>query len=126
MQQSYDTKPAARIDLMGSYSGEDSLRDIDIGKPDEFEITPFSAATDMVKGVGIGALDAASSIANLGVSLTNLVTNYEFEKFDIAGSQGWKTNTIAGNMVSTISQFFVPFAALGKVGRAAQLFSAAR
>lgn len=126
MQQSFDTKPAARIDLLGSYSEEENLRNIDVGKPDEFEITPMSAAMDIAKGVGVGALDAASSIANLGVSLTNLVTNYEFEKFDAAASLGWKTNTIAGNMVSTISQFFVPFAALGKVGRAAQLFSAAR
>ncbi len=126
MQQSFDTKPAARIDLLGSYSEEENLRNIDVGKPDEFEITPMSAAMDIVKGVGVGALDAASSIANLGVSLTNLVTNYEFEKFDAAASLGWKTNTIAGSMVSTISQFFVPFAALGKVGRAAQLFSAAR
>lgn len=126
MQQSFDTKPAARIDLLGSYSEEENLRNIDVGRPDEFEITPMSAAMDIAKGVGVGALDAASSIANLGVSLTNLVTNYEFEKFDAAASLGWKTNTIAGNMVSTISQFFVPFAALGKVGRAAQLFSAAR
>lgn len=126
MQQTFDSKPSARLDLLGSYSEEETLRDLDVGKPDEFEITPMSAAVDIAKGVGVGALDAASSIANLGVSLTNLVTNYEFDKFDVADSLGLKTNTIAGNMVSTISQFFVPFAALGKVGRAAQLFSAAR
>lgn len=123
--QQFDTKPHARIDLLGSYAEEEGLGRIDAGNPDEFEITPLSATWDVVKGVAVGGLDAASSIANLGVSLTNLVTNYDIDKFDVAESLGWKTNTIAGNMVSVMSQFFVPFAALGKVGRAAQAFSAA-
>lgn len=123
--QQFDTKPHARIDLLGSYAEEEGLGRIDAGNPEEFEITPLSATWDVVKGVAVGGLDAASSIANLGVSLTNLVTNYDIDKFDIADSLGWKTNTIAGNMVSVMSQFFVPFAALGKVGRAAQAFSAA-
>lgn len=123
--QQFDTKPHARIDLLGSYAEEEGLGRIDAGNPDEFEITPLSATWDVVKGVAVGGLDAASSIANLGVSLTNLVTNYDIDKFDIADSLGWKTNTIAGNMVSVMSQFFVPFAALGKVGRVAQAFSAA-
>jgi len=119
--QDYNT--SGEYDLWGSYKAKRATADISGEAVDDFEMGVGSVAGDMITGVVKGGFDALSSISNLGVSLTNLMTGYDIEKVDFSESLGLKTHTMAGNFIGVATQFFVPFGALGKAGKAMQAVS---
>ena len=119
--QDYNT--SGEYDLWGSYKAKRATADISGEAVDDFEMGVGSAAGDMITGVVKGGFDALSSISNLGVSLTNLMTGYDIDKVDFSESLGLKTHTMAGNFIGVATQFFVPFGALGKAGKAMQAVS---
>ena len=119
--QDYNT--SGEYDLWGSYKAKRATADISGEAVDDFEMGVGSVAGDMITGVVKGGFDALSSISNLGVSLTNLMTGYDIDKVDFSESLGLKTHTMAGNFIGVATQFFVPFGALGKAGKAMQAVS---
>lgn len=121
-----DYNKTSSYDYWSTYRSQKASRDISSNPADTFEMGVGSVVGDITKGVVKGALDAGSSITNLGISLTNLMSGYDLERVDFSESYGLRTNTIAGNMTSIMTQFFVPFGLLGKLGKGMRAFGAAR
>lgn len=102
----------------------------DAAKP-EFELTVGSVTGDLLAGAVGGLAEGAESIANLGATLSNLVTGYDY-KFTFAQSV-WDmmgkeegAETILGSITAGIAQFLTPYGFVGKAGRALSLADKSR
>lgn len=84
------------------------------------ELTIGGAFMDVATAPLKGLFDAGQSMANLAVSVTNMFSGTDFEKFDFADDMFDERTTMVGEFVSMGSQFLIPF---GAVGRAAKVFT---
>ncbi len=82
------------------------------------ELTVGGAFMDIATAPLKGLFDAGQSMANLAVSVTNMFSGTDFEKFDFADDMFDKRTTVVGEFVSIGSQFLIPFGAVGKAAKA--------